>query len=317
MDTLVQLIEIYGRQPLAAVQNDADYQQLCQSNDNNLLFHHQRHLVEDLKRKLEQTVEIQQSAQKRVKYALRLFQRLLGSEAQADEICVRLTKRAYDAGWTATQRSYFDAATVRLRDSQDYFLSFTQRHDEGASNPVNRRHRYLIQSYGIPDPKDSASNELALMLHRALHADELRGFFFPEHEDDSARVSEKLKKAMQRSLVFVQLVQNDMFSKRFPLDHNYCYAEYCDAMQQGKSMVYLFADGEHPADLIDEFNAHFALDTWYGYVREVDCISLDPTDIAEQSANVPANRQKLKTKLIERVKSEREAIWESVPGDLE
>ena len=319
MGTLEQLIGIYARHPVAEVAGDPAYLTLCQKNDKDVLFHRERLRVEQLKRKLEDQVGIQQTRQKQVKYALKLFRRLTGTENQESDILLRLTKLAYFPGWSEKQQAYFNKITAQIETGQDYFLSFTQRNRDGAGNPINSIHRYLIQSYGLPDPIDRAQNELAQMLHRCLTISryQFRGFFFPAHEDDSAQVAEKLKEEMEKSLVFIQLVQNEMFSKHYTHIKNHCFAEYSDAVQQQKKMIYLFADGLHPTDLIAEDDAEYDLDPWYQIVRGADCVDFVPTPTADQSANIIVNREKLKQRLEEKMQSYRETLWESVPSDLD
>jgi hypothetical protein len=320
MGALETLIKIYASHPTANVASDPEYVALCEANHDNAFFHKERHRVEALKTKLEGQVAIQQTRQKQVKYALRIFERLVGSENQLDEICLRLIRGAYYPDWTEKQRSYFDKISEILETCEDYFLSFTQRNSGGGmGNPINGIHRYLIQSYGLPDPKDSASNELARMLDLVLRTSryDFRGFFFPAHEDDSAQVNQKLKNALERSLVFIQLVQNEMFSTHYDSGKNYCYQEYSMACGLQKKMIYLFANGQHPDDLIPEDAAHFELDSWYQYVLGADCVAFDPTVVSDQSANIPVNRAKLKDRLVESVQKVREALWNDAPGDLD
>src|SRR5262249_28029274 len=116
---------------------------------------------------------------------------------------------------------------------------------------------------------------------------------------------------------FVQLVQNEMFSKRYDDRTNYCFMEYERAVATNKQMILLFADGVHPQDLIPEEDALFDLDRWYQFVRGADCIDLESTRMAEHSSNIAMCHDKLKKRLVEQVQAFRSNLWESVPGDLE
>jgi hypothetical protein len=321
MVPLTELIEIYSRRLADDVPGDPEYVTLCQGMDANSLFHHARHRVETLKRKLEKEVGIQQTAQKQVKYSLKFLQRVNGSQNQEDQICYQLTRKTYFPHWTAKQQQYFEDIVAKIKAGQEYFLSFTQRYrGEGAGNPVNSLHRYLIQSYGLLNPQDSTKNELAHMLDNVLRSSQrhqFNGFYFPAHEDDSAEVKKKVDDALDQALVFIQLVQNEMFSRHYEDRFNFCHSEYGRALASAKPMIYLFADGIHPDDLISEEDADFSLDNWYQYIRKIDCVDLAPTIVAEETANVVANRRKLQERLVEKVQCFREALWNNVPSDLD
>jgi hypothetical protein len=319
MTPLEELIEIYGRRRADDVAGDPDYVRLCKAHDGDNVFHSDRHRIEDIKRSLERQTGIQNSRQKQVKYALKLFHRLVGSEDRKYEICRRLARLSYYLGWTIKQKEYFDDTCTLIATKLDYFFSFTQRNQTGAGNPINSYHRYLIQSLGLPDPKDSSQNELACLLDRLLRASryQFRGFFFPAHVGDSRQVTQKIFKALDDSVVFIQLVQNEMFSNYYVGRPNYCFEEYRRAFDKNKKMIFVFADGQHPQDLIPEETVLFDLDSWYQVIRGVDCLYMPPTRIAEQSANIQVSLDKLKERLVEAVQSFRESLWEGVPSDFD
>jgi hypothetical protein len=319
MTTLTDLIAIYGRQSADQVPRDPQYDSLCKQNDGNLLFHYERLRVERLRRKLEKSLNMQQTRQSQLKSALKIFEHELAPDNnQEDEIVVRLVHAAWYPNWTPAQQQYFDDTIETLGDGLDYFLSFTLRNPVGGPNPVNTFHRYFIESYGL-DPSRSANNELAKALDRALQSSKykFRGFYFPAHEDDSQLVSKKLAEAIDRALVFIQIVQNDMFSKRFKADENYCFDEYTMASAQQKKSIYLFADGQHPADMIPLVDTFPRFSNWYQLIEQTDCVALARTlSIPLESANVAANHDLLKKRLIDKVWSFREALWEGAPADL-
>jgi hypothetical protein len=319
MGTIEELIEIYARHQADDVASDPHYVYLCQANDTDNVFHATRRRVEMIKRTLEKRVGNQKTYQKQVKYALILFHRLVGSEDQQDEICLRIVRQSYYPKWTDKQKAYFDETSALLKTSLDYFLSFTQRNQTGAGNPINGAHRYLIQSMGLLDPVSSVQNELAHMLDIFLSNSryQFRGFYFPTHEDNSQQVDQKVYDSLDNSLVFIQLVQNAMFSRLYNGRPNYCFREYQRAVAQRKNMIFLFADGQHPNDLIPEEDVEFDLDAWHTFVIGVDCLDLQPTRIAEQSSSIQVNITRLKERLVEGVRRFREALWEGVPGDLD
>ncbi len=321
MTSLEELIEIYGGREAKDVSKDQNYVRICQENDGNPIFHAERFRIENIKRKLEKEAGIQKTRQKQVKFALRFFHRLVGSKDDEDEVCRRLTLASYYPQWTDKQKLYFDETCVLVKKKLDYFLSFTQRNRSGAGNPINSYHRYLIQSIGLPDPKDSQENELARMLDRLLQISryQFRGFFFPAHEGDSQQATEKFLKALDNSMVFIQIVQNEMFSKHYQHQNrpNYCYIEYKQAIEKKKEMIFIFADGQHPQDLIPEEDAQFEFDDWYELILGADCVHMEPTRIADERSNIPDSIDKLKKRLVEAVQRHRETLWEGAPGDLD
>ncbi|HYJ84591.1 MAG TPA: hypothetical protein VEW46_00880 [Pyrinomonadaceae bacterium] len=318
MAIIDDLIQIYATNPADNVAADPYFVKLCEDNDGDNIFHATRNRIERVKRELEVAGELR-TYRCQAQLALELYHQLVGSENQEDVIFLRIVRIAYLPKWTDKQKIYFDDACTTIATKLDYFLSFTQRNPVKGGNSVNSYHRHLIQSIGLPDPKDSAKNELAKMLDVVLRTSryQLRGFFFPEHEDDSTEVKKKLTDAMDKSLVFIQLVQNEMFRKSYQPDENYCFIEYSQAVGKNKGMILLFADGEHPADLITKVAVRFELLDWYKRIGGDDCLDLGPTRVAEEAINIKPNLEKLKEKLIEKVNDTRVALWEGVPGDLD
>lgn len=323
MSMLDPIIEIYSRVDTNAVQDDPAFVALCQENDQppprRKVFREQVARVERIKRDLEEIAGIQGTYQTQVKFALQVFQQLVGSADQEDEICLRLIKRMYYPSWTEKQKPFFDRMVEVLRTGQDYFLSFTQRRLDGGGNPLNSDHRYLIQSFGLHDPQGKDENELARMLDRLLRISkyQFRGFYYPMHENDSQQVEKKLKGAVNSSAVFIQLVQNEMFSKHWPPEPNYCFDEYSGACAENKKMVLIFANGLHPGDMIVRTAVDAKFNDWYDYMRGADCVDLQPTRISEQATNIELNRDKLKKGVVEKVYELRKQVWENVPADLE
>lgn len=322
MTILETLIEIYSRCETKSARDDPAFVALRQENEHpsrRNVFHAQVVRVERIKKDLEDTAGIQTKFQSQVKFSLQVFQQLVGSPDQEDEICLRLIRLTYYPNWSDPQKTFFERMVVVLTTGQDYFLSFTQRRPPGGGNPLNSDHRYLIQSFGLEDPQGKDENELARMLDRVLRISkyQFRGFFYPMHENDSKQVKKKLKDALNSSVVFIQLVQNEMFSKQYPLEPNYCFDEYSDACAENKKMVLVFANGLHPGDMIIKTAVQSKFNAWYDYMWEADCVDLQPTRISEQSNNIEKNRDKLREKFVEKVQELRKQVWESVPSDLE
>jgi len=319
MTTLTELVDIYGRQSADKASQDPQYIAICKANDANTLFHYERLRVEKMRRLLEKALDIQETRQSQLKSALKIFEwRLAPDNNQEDEIVRLLVRAAWYPQWTAKQQTYFDMTVDTLRDGIDYFLSFTQRNSVGGKNPVNSFHRYLIESFGI-DPGNSEKNELASALDRSLRGSRYKfeGFFFPMHEDDSIEVTKKLRDAMERALVFIQIVQNDMFNKRFKPDENYCFDEFRMAADQRKKTIYLFADGDHPAHMIPHGETAPRFEDWYDLIQKTDCVALARTlAYPLESPNLVANQDLLNKKVIDKVWSFREALWNDSPADL-
>jgi hypothetical protein len=312
------LIDMYGRRPVDAVEQDPEYRRLCAANDSVALFHQERRRVRDLKIELEKRAGIQSTRQKQVKFALKLLLQLTGSRNQETEIAERLTRLAYYPAWTTQQKEFFDNAVDRLGKGRDYFLSFTRRKGNFEANPVNSLHCYLIRQFGYLQPQESTDNLLAAMIHRFLKSSkyQFRGFFFPDHENDSKIVDVKLRNALENSTTFVQVIQNEMFSQNYDEAKNYCLQEYMKAADLEKNMLFVFADGTHPDDFIQRDQAYFSYLDWHDRVSGTDCVFFAPTRTAIESDNVITNIALLRNKLVEGLERIREAVWDKIPNDL-
>lgn len=317
---LDQLISIYGRyQTTDEVKADAEFLELCEAHPDNELdpFHSQRKLVEKLSRQMDSSLK-NQTARSQVRTTLRFYQKFVGSSTNSEEqIWLQLARVRHYPKWTEPQQEYFDQISTIIATKLDYFLSFTQRNQQGAGNPINGYHRYSIQYLGqLEDPIASSENKLAEMLDRYLKRHNLRGFYFPIHEDDSQQVLTKLHEALSRSLVFIQLVQNEMFSNVYPAAENYCFTEYTQAAEENKRILMLFANGAWPDDLIDDVDVPFDLDDWYQFVRGAALMFLEPTSFNDEyNKNGPLIKAKLKNPLLAQVKQARDALWENAPAD--
>ena len=272
MAIIDDLIQIYASKPSDEVGADPSFGRLCEENDKDNVFHATRNRVEGIKRELEDRTGIQRSYQKQARYALEFYSQLSGSEDEEDEICLRIVRLAYFPKWTDKQKKYFDEVCTTIQQKSDYFLSFTQRNPINAGNPINSYHRHLIMNFGFDDPQSNPANEFARMLDGLLKDPKfgLRGFFYPEHEDNSAEVIKKLSDNIDQCLVFIQVVQNEMFSKKYDRKKNYCFMEYTWAANKKKKMILVFADGKYPTDLIVQGAVDYAFNGWYKFVADLD-----------------------------------------------
>jgi len=316
LETLKKLIEIYARQPADQVTGDPEFAELYAEHPKvDDPFHAQHQRVKKIKRRLEKEVGIQGSPHSQVKFALRYFHGLLGGTNDEDRICVGLTKLAYYPNWISEQKTYFDETCTRMRTKVDYFLSFTQRNRSGAGNPINGYHRHLIQVVGqLADPLMSVDNQFAKMLDNLLKR-KFTGFFFPTTEGESNVVKKNLAERMSQSLVFIQLVQNEMFVKAYAGQPNFCHEEYLQAIAENKKVILLFADGEYRQDLLPDFDVLPDLDEWYEYVFERDALFMKSTQFAPDPATMQENHLRLKEKVMDKVEEFRVALWENAPAD--
>ena len=318
VETLNQLINIYGRyQTTDEVESDAEFLDLCKAHGDNELdpFQAERKTVKEVSGLMENSLK-NHTSQGQVKHSLRIYQRFVRSSTKSqDQIWLQLARLRHYSKWTVPQQEYFDRICTIIATKLDYFLSFTQRNEEGQGNPINDYHRYSIQYLGqLPDPVMSPKNELAEMVHRFLKKNNLRGFFFPTHEMDSTQVNERLSDKLSQSLVFIQLVQNEMFSDSYPPVPNYCFTEYTQATAENKSILMVFANGVWKDDLIKDDYVLLDLDSWYRFVDGAALMFLEPTRLnSEYDKNRLSNEARLKDPLLLQVENARRALWENAP----
>lgn len=306
-----EVIDVYSRYTVKdeSLYRADDYKRLCNKYDGNTAFDALRYRVEKDKIELEERLS-EQIPESQVRLALMGVFRRRAKPKEDQDSFIELTMMAYGGSWSDAQRTYFSKTSEYLRDSQDYFMSFTNRNQVPQSySRVNEEHQFFIRTI-IRDYRDfdwSKRNLLAQAIHYMLQKASLTGFFFPEHGRSSYEVIPELEHECQRALVFIQVVQGVMFT----LAPSYCHVEFNAANQRPFSKSVIFLDAEETflrADRVDP-----DLLPWYESVRAFSRIGLPLTD-QYSAAVVRSNRDLVKKKISELVDRAGDLIYEGVPA---
>ena len=277
-----KLIDLFGGDECASVLGGGEYRELCDEHKDHPFFNRARYKIERLKHWLEVTVGMRSTPRGQVEQALRCACSV-GRGRPSERLVVYfkgLVGRAYRGSWSRAQREYFDTAAERLGHCNDYFLSFTnQPHLESAVKPLNRDYVLLIQyalGVGRREVLRSRENMVAHVLRHVFEDRGLRGFFFLDHVGDQSVLLDKLGSEIDRSLVFVQLLQREMFLRR-DAGQNLCLWEYNRAIKslgEDGHFAFVLAPGRGGGLPEDDL---IGLDyfEWHRAVNEKDMVILE------------------------------------------
>ena len=292
-----------------------DYIKLCHENNGRFGFDTEREKVEKIKLFLEKTVGKQSSPRNQVIEALILLNRMKTEEEK--NICYALIIKGYSNQWKQSQLAHFNKYDDALRKNYDYFLSFTDRNlTPGYDNYINVKYKYLIKSLLGQEFKkaNQKDNLLALAIHYLLKSSgNKKGFFYPQKQGDSQEVEEKLKSACENCFVFIQLIQNIMFTSCN--ETNYCYFEYCHARQclaGKKGFIFLLAEKSHDSLKAIHHDVYFEYDEWYCDILRRDNIILEPTEKYNQK-HISKLLDIIRKNLVDKIDKIKWSIIEDVP----
>ena len=223
-----ELTAFFAAHRVADIQNVPEYAAYCARNLDALGFRDARDKTEVAKKAIEDRLDGQPNAAGQLRQALKLLvaQRSLDFDRYRELISV-----GYKPAWSREQQVYFEHAVRIIRSGYYFFLSFTKRGPEDLGKMrVNRQYWELIKRKIEPPSKGDLKerNLLAHAIYVMLRSELLEGFYYPRHDNDNSLVERKLREACESCLVFVQLVDNAMFSP--PKDPNFCEFEYRHAL---------------------------------------------------------------------------------------
>jgi hypothetical protein len=313
-----ELIRLYASdKKVADIVDEPQYQQLCEQYKGDLQFNGERALVEEVRKRLEDRLDGAVTYQDQVREALIELNKHRRSRHQ--QLYYDLIVKAYKPKWSTSQQRYFEAGWKLISSEYDFFLSFTTRYTPpGGENPINARYKYFIISEidraGYKNADRGKENLLVKALHRMLAQPPLRGFLFTEYENDNTLTEQKLRDACAKAIVFIQVVQNVMFSEPLGRRTNYCFFEYT----QAKSSIqaedhFLFVVAEKPrGGLIAQHFVPPRYDAWHKHV-----LMKDPPYLEEARAHntklILDLRKNFEDKIVQKVKDVPEAIFKNVP----
>jgi hypothetical protein len=176
----------------------------------------------------------------------------------------------YGPQWGAPRMDYLKEVLSAVRLPRDYFLSFTTRHSSQiVVNPINSRYLYFIKKV-LRDRFKTVDEENHNLFARAIHEifseKAERGYYFPKSEDDTSIVDEELKKELNQSMVFVQIVQQEVFTL---IKKNYCFLEWGWARHHFGSdeRRVLYILGEEDRDLLENYVPDATYNDWHLHVK--------------------------------------------------
>lgn len=310
-----QLVEVYSAGPVEEVHQGAAYQNLCAKHRGDRAFDGERTTIEDLRVRIDKYVGQRGSYREQVEFALRLVRNLRDPKRPSrPEACRELVIQSYGRSWPPEHQQYFVEKAAKIAAGVYYFLSFTNRNpNKPAHNLVNRDHRHFIidaigpQEYAKRD--QSAENLAARAVHCLLSRPFPGGFYFPEHLEDNRIVAAKLMASCERSLAFVQLVQQEMFTQD-PATENWCHREYSWAQGNGpNNILFVQLDEKIRVDpVFDDWR-----DSWYCSFDAGDPVKLTETRW-EDPLTIDTNIQKITRGLTAQIDRVIDGFYLGVPA---
>ena len=313
----LKLIELYSRNETEVIGNDLQYQDLCEKNKENPQFHEDRIAIESIKKFIEDTVLIQSRSKNQVIEALYNANMYFKKNDDFISACYKeLIKNIFVNRWADEEMQHFNSFFEKLRDYNDYFLSFTNRSSDPTNrNDINVDYDLLIKNVFNQDKLntlDDKRNLLAYVIHHLLST-EHRGFFFPEREGSHDIIKDKLVEGCEKSFVFIQLIQNNLFEG--DVEANFCHFEFLKANENPftKNFIkYIFAIDSFD-DLVKSRNINIDYSEWYNDVRKRDRIFLEHPGIPYKAEQISLLRKRIKVELSKEIEKLKWELIENVP----
>ncbi len=221
-----RLIALYAAHAAAAVKATPEYAALAAAYADTPEFQSLRDEIEQAKATIEVWFGPAATEREQLMKAIGLLKSTRKSPRERD-LYYELITAAFAKRWSPERQAYLLRALEAVRLKQDYFLSYTTRYlAPGAINPVNQDYRHLIRKQlGKSLDADQRANLLAQAVHNIL-GKSATGFLFEQSQYDNSVTMEKLKRELDDSMVFVQLVQTVMFEPDEDGRPNYCFWEW-------------------------------------------------------------------------------------------
>jgi hypothetical protein len=171
------------------------------------------------------------------------------------------------------EAKYARAAEMIL-DWNDYFVSYTRRGGAAFNLEFNK----LLKAHfarRFDQAELSTHNLVALMTHEQLGKEELRGFFDSSDLRDGDAIGAEIRRQLERTFVFVQLIQRESMNlpeegkTNWPFDEFTHFRAVSGPLQpkRGTRMTFLIAgkdvDDVSPKDLDHGYKAQ-----WIGFISE-------------------------------------------------
>lgn len=300
-----RLKKVYSIYPLDKVQDQNEYRKLEEKYGDNPCFEKFSTRVEKIKFRIERLVGNHDNPKDQIREALFLIKDEINLKDRNDyKDIITMT---YQAFWSEQENNIFDKKYKFLINAKnDYFLSFTKRNSSTKyENYINQNHRnFIIDILGEDGYKKSDKNNenlLAESIHKILEDSTLRGFYYPNHEQNNVAVKEKLMNACIKTKSFIQLMQIQMFDEKFSKSRNpnkienFCFFEYENAIQNlnPEQIIIISANTREE---IDKLSINYKYKEWKKRILSQDVIEI-PYTLEHDSDKLNKIRNTLKTKL--------------------
>jgi hypothetical protein len=314
-DVRDNLIYYYSNFSLNQLNFNNDFLDLCEKYIDNIYFNNLRNYFENINKYLEDTLT-NKSPSTQVSEALKFLYKAKKSEKKSitineSEDWNQFIVKWYYKNWSNKQKKYYDFISKLLLDSKfEYFLSFSGRHngDPHSINLVNSNYIKFIKdvlgSHNINKTDLNNTNLLAKSIDYLLKHYNYTGFYYLDHCEDNDYPDEKIEKACKNCLVFIQIIQNILFTVPANDKPNYCFTEYkhMNAILSPNDhihrMVFILAEDSRD-DLVNDFQVSNDYTTWYNHVNKIDPVVLnfprnqkDVTDLKEKIKSLIAGKIK-------------------------
>ncbi len=315
-DELVDIYATYDK--LSEAEKSPKYQKLCEQHEENRLFHRFRKKIEEIKKLIEDMVEIQSTEKGQVIESLNItYMVMKDNNEEILKYCHKLITKLYEKKWSPKRWAYFkDTSDILTTTDYDYFLSFTRRkRSEGGYNPVNNNYEHFIKAilgkHRFNDKEKIEKNLLARSIHKILKDSGHEGFFYPEHIGDNQLVDPKVEKACVNSHIFIQLIQDLMFDK--PNVENYCFTEYKYVKDtfSDEQILFVLAEGDRKK-IINRLPVCLSYRDWYNHVLKKDIVILRFTTIWKKN-DIDSIKKEIEENIGNKIKEYKDHLIENVP----
>jgi hypothetical protein len=267
-----QLIDLYAKHEASAAKASAGYESLRAQYGGNTEFDWLRNQLEEMKTRVEERIDPAKSNQEQLREAISMLREYRGaSELQAlkRDLFYDLLVAIYQAQWNSQRMAYLKKALSAVRLRNDYFLSFTTRHSSHVKvNPINTRYYYFIKKI-FQSSFDNANRDENLFAAAVneIFSQKADGYYFPKSEDDTSIVIDEIRRELEESMVFVQIVQLQLF--KYISGTNYCFLEWGWANERfsGEETRLIYISGEDDREWLDILAPDATYSPWYSHVK--------------------------------------------------
>ena len=328
MDKLTdKLISIFATNNFSEIKNDTEFLELYKKYKNESLFKNVVATLTEIKEDLDLRYDGCNSAKEQVIEALYFMNEIVHERDDTlSDNTFNLILKMSENFWTDKQTQHFIGSYNAMLNKTDYFFSYTDRNPNSPNlNSINRRYKHLIiHLLGEDKYKNEDKNKknlLAESLNSFFQGHGLKGFYYPREEGTSYPVDEKLTHSLKNSYVFIQLIQNIMFTKPEQKNgekkKNYCHKEFKTATNHfsndNQCMKFLLAERNHDS-LVDPVEVPRSYQKWYHRIAKSSAFEIAFTE-KEDPDKIIGVKDSIREKVVEDIKKSKWEFLLAVPSD--